>query len=354
MSDVSTTPTVIVARYSSLGDVALALPLIYSACEAYPNVRFVFVTRPSMTAMFVNHPVNLVLVGADVKGEYKGIRGMWKLVGELCRQYRPVAFVDLHDVLRTRMMRIFFKLRGVPSSHVAKHRQERKALTRPDNKVRRQLPTASERYAETFFAAGYPVHDRFGGLYPNAAVAQAIVRDIAGEKSGEKWIGIAPFAAHDTKIYPLEDMHAVVRRLVATPNVRIFLFGGGGRERDILTSWATNDHVVCLAGRRLGFAVETALMSMLDVMVSMDSSNMHLASLVNTRVISIWGSTSPLCGFLGRGQSSNDVLQADMDCRPCSAFGQKPCIHGDLRCMRAISSDTIYQKIIAAINGPTV
>ena len=345
--------TVIVARLSSLGDVALALPWVYCACRAYEDTRFVMVTRPSMTAMFVGAPANLVVKGVDVNGAYKGVAGMWRLVGELWRDYRPEAFVDLHDVLRTRMMRLFFRLHRVPSAHVAKYRKGRKELTRANDKVLRRLPTAGERYAETFFAAGYPVHDTFATLYPDPAVARDIARGIVGDKKpGERWVGVAPFAAHDTKVYPLDRTHEIVERLAADDNTRVFLFGGGGREKQILDSWNCNDRVVSLAGRKLGFAVETALMSLLDVMLSMDSSNMHLASLVGTRVVSVWGPTSPLCGFLGRGQLDSDVIEADMACRPCSAYGQKPCLYGDKRCMTAIDPETIYQKLISITNGP--
>ena len=43
---------------------------------------------------------------------------------------------------------------------------------------------------------------------------------------------------------------------------------------------------------------------------------MHFASLVGTRVISIWGATHPYAGFYGYHQDSGDVIQENLPCRP--------------------------------------
>ena len=86
-------------------------------------------------------------------------------------------------------------------------------------------------------------------------------------------------------------------------------------------------------------------MSHLDVMVSMDSANLHLASLVNTSVVSIWGSTHPFAGFMGWNQSHDSVVEVDLPCRPCSIYGNKPCLRGDWACMQNISPEVVVEHI---------
>jgi ADP-heptose:LPS heptosyltransferase len=77
----------------------------------------------------------------------------------------------------------------------------------------------------------------------------------------------------------------------------------------------------------------------------MDSANMHLASLMGTRCISIWGSTHPYAGFLGFGQSEDDVVQVeDLTCRPCSVFGDKECYRGDWACLEELDIQKIVEK----------
>ena len=86
-------------------------------------------------------------------------------------------------------------------------------------------------------------------------------------------------------------------------------------------------------------------MSYIDVMVSMDSANMHLASLVGTTVVSVWGATHPYAGFMGWNQKEENAVQVTLPCRPCSIFGNKPCRRGDYACLRQIEPSDIIQKI---------
>jgi ADP-heptose:LPS heptosyltransferase len=86
-------------------------------------------------------------------------------------------------------------------------------------------------------------------------------------------------------------------------------------------------------------------MNQMDLMVSMDSANMHLASLVNTPVISIWGATHPYAGFYGFNQDESNAIQIDLPCRPCSIFGNKPCCRGDYACLRQITPEMIVKKV---------
>lgn len=339
----------VVARFSALGDVAMCVPVVYSACRCYPDVRFVFVTRPSMTGFFVNPPANLVPLGVDVKNEYSGPSGLWRLVGELCEKYRPEVFVDLHDVLRTMAMRLFFRLRGVRTVALNKGRDSKRALTRARNKVMLPLISSRARYREAFFKAGFPLEERFHGLYGHGRSADpaTYIHITGGEKRpGEKWIGIAPFAAHAGKIFPPEKMEEVVGMIAERGDCRVFVFGGGGEEAAIAGAWAEKyPCVTSLCGKKYGFPAELGLMSSLDAMVSMDSANMHLASIAGARTVSVWGATHPYCGFKAWHQKDTDMVQLPLPCRPCSVFGDKPCRRGDLLCLNAIRPEMIYSRI---------
>ena len=91
---------------------------------------------------------------------------------------------------------------------------------------------------------------------------------------------------------------------------------------------------------------ELQQISKLKTMISMDSANMHLASLVGTRCVSVWGSTHHFAGFLGYGQSVDDVVEVkDLTCRPCSVFGDKPCYRGDWACLQELDIQKINDKI---------
>ena len=87
------------------------------------------------------------------------------------------------------------------------------------------------------------------------------------------------------------------------------------------------------------------LISNLDLMVSMDSSALHMSSLVGVPVVSVWGATHPFAGFYGFGQDPSLAVQLDMACRPCSVYGNKPCLYGTYACMSGIPPETIVEKV---------
>lgn len=143
-------------------------------------------------------------------------------------------------------------------------------------------------------------------------------------------LGIAPFAAHISKIYPLQRMEEVVAAVSKTGE-DIILFGAGEQELSILRTWvAKYPHTRISEG---GLRADLETIRNLRLMLCMDSANMHLASLVGTRVISIWGATHPDMGFLGAGQQRKDCIIRNLDCQPCSAYGKKQCKYGDYRCL---------------------
>lgn len=345
----------LVARFSALGDVAMTIPVVYAVCRSNPATRFIMITQQVASSLFVNAPENLVVIGVDVYKKYHGPWGLLKLFMELRRDYQIDAFADLHSVIRTHILAIYSRIFGIPVKRIRKGRAEKKQLTRIEGKQLRQLTPTHQRYAAVFHRFGMKMEDRFVSLFENP-VDQSVFSDISQPKQpGETWIAVAPFAKHKGKIYPTDKMLKVVESLAARKATRIFLFGGGGNEQAMLRQWAERfPNVMSMAEKRHGFPKELAMLSCMDVMLSMDSANMHLASLVRLPVVSVWGATHPYCGFTGWKQDPSNILQIDLPCRPCSVFGNRPCYRGDYACLNGIAPDEIIRKIekvIAARNS---
>lgn len=340
-------------RFSALGDVAMTLPVLYSYAHLHPTHRITLVSRVQMGKMLVNAPDNLTFYGVDLKApQYKGVFGLWRLFREL-KALRPDAVADLHDVLRTQVLRTLFRLHGVRVAVIQKGRWEKRQLVK-EGTERRLLKTSFQRYADTvqrLQKETFPLP--FRSVYETTPPDASLYLPLTGEKGETAWVGIAPFAAHAGKIYPLHQMEEVVRQLTER-GVRVFLFGGGKKEEAVLNSWAEKyPHTLSLAGK-MKMDGELALMSALDLMISMDSGNMHLASLVGTRVLSIWGATHRFAGFMGWGQKEADAVEiTDLSCRPCSIFGNKPCRRGDYACLHRITPLHIVEKVIGILAPAT-
>ncbi len=344
---------ILIIRFSSLGDVVMAVPVVYSLAMTYPEIRITVLSRPFARTFFEDLAPNVNFMGADLKMEYKGVRGLNTLYRRLtAKNFTAVA--DLHNVLRSEYLRFRFKVGRYHVEHLDKHRKLKKMLVSPEHKRMEQLPTSFQSYADVLARLGYPVKMCFKSIFPPEGGNLNLLPAAIGPKNSfEQWIGIAPFAAHEGKVYPPEKMLEVVKMINAGyPKARIFLFGRGERESATFPAWCAEAGNCIDTGSTLEtMQQELILMSHLDLMVSMDSANMHLASITGTPVVSIWGATHPYAGFMGWNQKAELAIQTDQPCRPCSIYGNKPCTRGDFACMRSISPEQIFDKIKAVLDG---
>ena len=338
---------ILVIRFSALGDVAMAVPVVYSLAKQHPDIRITVLSRNMARPLFENLAPNVGFMGADLKGEYRGIRGLNALYRRLtAKQFTAIA--DLHSVLRSEFLRMRFNMSNCKVAHINKHRKGRRKLTSIDNRQLSQQPTTFQNYVEVFERLGYSINIQFTSIFPpEGGNLNALPATMNAKNAGEQWIGIAPFAAHEGKIYPTHLMHQVIAQLTQQhPQARIFLFGRGEKEDKYFTEWCQEFPTCTYVSQHIdSMYEELILMSHLEVMLSMDSANMHLASLTGIPVVSVWGATHPLAGFMGWNQSKDNAIQADLDCRPCSIFGQKPCKRGDYACLNQIKPETIVEKI---------
>ena len=330
-----------------MGDVAMMVPVVYSLAHQYPNIRITVLSRAFARSFFEDLAPNVGFMVADLKNEYKGIKGLNALYRRLAaKQFTAVA--DLHSVLRSGYLRLRFNLGHYRVEHIDKHRKGRRRITSSSHKELVQQPTSFQNYLDVFAKLGYPVDINFKSIFPEeGGNLNMLPAGMCVKKNFEQWIGVAPFAAHEGKTYPPRLMHQVIEQLIEKyPQARIFLFGRGDQETQYFTEWC-QQHSACVnVGEQLeSMHQELILMSHLDVMVSMDSSNMHLASLTGTPVVSVWGATHPVAGFMGWGQKPDDCIQLDLPCRPCSIYGKKECIYGDYRCLTGIDPDTVFTKV---------
>lgn len=327
----------LIIRFSALGDIAMTVPVVHDLAVQYPDLEITMLSRPMAEPLFEKLPNNVHFVAADLSGSHKGLFGLNRLLREI--HFKDFGYIaDFHNVLRSQWLRFVCRLFGKKVAKIDKGRKGKKALTRQKNKVFVQQATSFERYAKALEQLGFPIKPQFTKLdYSSFCGTQKATK--------ETWIGVAPFAKHEAKVYPLEKMEQVIKVLSERENTTVFLFGGGEGEKRQIAELCSKYSNVQTAQCQEGLKGELALMGQLDVMLSMDSANMHLASLVGTRVVSVWGGTHPYAGFLGWNQKASDCIQLDLPCRPCSVYGNKPCLRGDYACLKGITPEQIIEKL---------
>ena len=328
---------ILVVRLSALGDVAMTIPAIYSVATVYPQHTFHVVTTSPCDQLFVASPANIILHPFE-HSKICGVAGTLRLLSHI-RALRIDSVADLHNVLRSWMIDAYCLVCRKSVRMLNKQRHKRRSI------LQRQASADTPytmRYFDVFAHLGLPCKPQFSSLYAHAlpALPEGFLK-----RPQTAWIGVAPFARYANKTYPIEKMHKAVLQLIASGGKEIFLFGSKGKEALLLNEWCRDSSQVhCVAGL-LPLNKELALMSHLDVMVTMDSANMHLASLVGVRVISIWGGTIPACGFLGWGQNEADTLIANSPCQPCTIAGKNDCRYGNFHCLMSITPEDIFNKV---------
>jgi ADP-heptose:LPS heptosyltransferase len=334
---------IVVLRFSALGDVAMTVPVIRNLLHQYPGLTITYVST-SFVQPFFEGIERLEFLAADLKGKHKGVTGLYQLSKEIRKKKNTGAIADLHNVLRTKILRGFFSFSRVKKAVIDKGRKEKQEITRIDNKRLRPLKSTFQRYADVFEKLGYPVDLSIIQQEKNEPELVSTHDSPFTINDYTFAIGIAPFAKHLQKQYPPGKMKEVIRMLDAEGDKEIFLFGGK-EDAAALQEWETEfKHVKNLAGK-FSFSEELKKIASLDVMISMDSANMHLASLYHVPVISVWGGTHPFAGFYGWQQDPENAVQTDLYCRPCSVFGNRACYRGDLACLHSINPVTIYDRV---------
>jgi ADP-heptose:LPS heptosyltransferase len=318
-----------------MGDVAMSVPVINSFREQYPEVELALLTRKTFNPFFKDTP-NLKIINPDFNKQHKGLFGIYKLSKSIKKDFDPNCVIDLHDVLRTKLLRFFFKTSGTKSTKIDKGRKQKRELVRYDNKILKPLKHSTQRYADCFRNAGF----EFNFPDPENCILKKDDNPILKIRN----IGIAPFAKHLQKQYPLYLLKQVIGGLIQNGR-QVYIFGGGNNEKEIAERLVTEfPGLISLIGKYT-LEEEMEKVSQMDIMLTGDSANMHIAALMNTKIVSVWGATHPYAGFTPYATANKItyIQNNNLDCRPCSVFGNKPCFKGTLECMHSISPEIIIE-----------
>lgn len=333
----------LVIRTSAMGDVALTTPVIKGIREQYPDLKMVLLTR-GVFSPFFSEDEGLKLFIPDLKGRHKGLLGIYRLFQDLLKTGPFDHIIDLHAVLRSHILGFLFRLKGVKLSVIDKGRKEKRDLINGRNK--KQLKHSVERYSDTFSRAGFPVSASEGPwIRPSQDALRKAVELI--DTDDRINIGVAPYAKHSLKTWPEEYMKQLLGLISENHRVKLWLFGGSEDLANLEMLASSFKDSYSVAGK-LKLGEELALMSRLRLMIAMDSSNMHMAALLGTPVISIWGATDPLTGFGAWQQPDDNAIRIpveELSCRPCSVFGKGKCKRGDFACMMWVTPERIYNRV---------
>ena len=342
----------LVLRFSAMGDVALLTPALIAVVAKYPNVQINLVTRGNFSPFFFNIP-NLHVTGINLK-KYRGITGLYKMYKDLENLGPFDKVLDLHGSLRSILLSWIYRWKGIPVFKINKGRKEKLEQIRRKDKILKPLPHTVERYLKVFEHAGFPATIRKGpwiNVDPDSKIfAGEYFKQNQLKKEKDLWIGFAPFAGHALKEWPYYKSSNLIKLILKEFQAKIFLFGSGDEEEKLRQLIGDSPNCYIVSGGKMGIRGEIGIMEKLDLLIGMDSSNVHIMALLKKPVIGIYGTTHPHSGFGPFGQEDIGVVQVDLPCRPCSIYGNVSCHRKDFACMELIDPQDIIRRIRTVLN----
>lgn len=321
-----------------MGDVVLTVPVIQNLLKNYPETKITILTKPFF-APFFQGIKNVAVYPVDLNEKHKGFKGLYRLVKELSSKKKYDYVIDLHSVVRSWIICSLFLLRGVPFFRIDKGRAEKRMFI--EGKITHSLPHTTERYHKVFKKAGFQFLLKKRLLSLDAKFKKEHLELSKSELS----IGIAPFAAHKSKEWGLENIQRLIEEISKEYTIHFYLFGGGTEEVEKLTVLANKyTNVTNIAGR-FSLVAEMKFLQQLKAFIGMDSGNMHIAALLGLPVISIWGGTHPDLGFSALYQPRKNHIRALVNGKPCRPFS----VYGKLDMIKGKPADCIKKVKVAQI-----
>lgn len=329
---------ILIVNVNWIGDVLFSTPFIREVRRAYPQSFIAALVVPRCVPILKSNPRLNEIIIYDEQGEHRGIRGKIKLAGLLRAKRFDTAFLLHRSFTRT----LICWLAGIPQ-RIGYYTKKRNILltksilpsARPAHKVEQFLAlaqaagiTPSENKDYEFIVADEDTEYIDSTLRENKLAATDFL------------VVINPGGNWDLKRWPQERFARLADRLTAEYQAKIIITGA---EKDVrlaenITAMMKSLPLILCGRTTLGQLA--ALMAKVNLVIANDSGPMHLAVSQKTKVICLFGPTSPaVTGPYGKGNYI--ILQQDAGCAvPCYRLN---C--ADNRCMKAITVDNVMEAV---------
>jgi len=340
------TKTLIIRNYR-LGDAIITLPIIYDLAIKYPQDTFYIMTDDKLAIFLDQMPDNIIHIHGFRKGSsafrsvsyfFRKRLYYYKIRKQLLPQIQKLALLQDNNVNKKRI------LKYAVAKNIQIEGTDEAPFTSPERlKIKfKDDMNMYKLHIQTFERLGYVgIKENFDFFDPARIILNRDLEKEIGLNNNKKIIAIAPFSQEKQKIYPIEQMEQIASKLA--DRYQIIILGGGNKEKEIVDKW-NNKNIVSLINK-VDFKEEVKIISKCSLVVTMDSANLHLANLLKIPCLSIWGPTSPENGYLPNKDRKKCYVIKNLNCQPCSLFGDTPCNNPDyLECMN-IPHTEIIEKI---------
>ncbi len=331
-------PSILVVRFSSLGDVLLTTPVLRAIRAHWPQAHLAFLTRERFAPLLEGNPHLDELIRLP---EGATARELAARCRELARR-RWTILADLHRSLRSSLVR---KL--VPAQYKLVYS---KLITKRTlliyGRMDRYGPhplAVPERYARPLERFGVRLDQLPAELHlsdqDHAPVAAAIAS--RWPDTPENFLTVAPGAAWPIKRWPAERFAVAAGELSARHSLKVLVLGGA-QDAEVCRTVAERlgASALDLAGQ-LTIRQSAAAVERSRLLLTNDTGLMHVATAVRTPVTAVFGPTVRQLGYFPYRSAARVVEHPGLWCRPCTHNGRSRCPLGHFRCLRELGPSAV-------------
>lgn len=327
---------ILIVNVNWVGDVIFSTPFIAAVREAYPSSRIACLIHPRCVEVLEDNPRLDELIVYDEEGRHRGILGKARLILGLRRKGFDMAFL-LHRSFTKALIatlggareRIGYatKRRGMFLTRVVEE------PTEPVHKVEYFLNIARAAGIATG-EAGYEFRVRDA----QRARVKKLLSEF-GVNRPDLLVALNPGGNWDPKRWPKENYARLADRFIEAYGAKVVITGAAKDVRLAEEIRSLMRNAPSIACGRTTLRELAALLERADLVVANDTGPMHLAVAVGSRVIALFGPTSPsLTGPYGAGTYT--VIQRNTEC-------ETPCYDvtcADNACMSAIGVEEVMSE----------
>ncbi|MEZ4751117.1 MAG: glycosyltransferase family 9 protein [Bdellovibrionota bacterium] len=324
---------ILVLRFSSLGDVVMATPMLRCLRTAYPKAQIDMVVREDFYDLIAHSPYLDQKISLS-RGS--GLSGLRTLKKRLSREGYDLIY-DAHQSLRTR-----FLMPLLPARYKAYYQ---KHYLRRSMALTFKLPILKdERMLNRYLDPLLPYGVVWDGKGPEIFFPQSTLDAVPNlELPTGPLVGLVPSAQWEGKRWPAEKFRELLKHLVDRTEYGIVVFGGKSDHfcKEIAQDFPS-DRVVNTQGQ-LSILQASALLKRCRFAIANDTGLMHLADAVGVPCVLVLGPTSREMGCLPFHPQSQ-IVERSLWCRPCSKNGQAPCIRKKRWCLELVGAEEVFER----------
>lgn len=336
---------ILVMRYRFIGDTILTVPFLRNLRYAHPSAQIDMLVSSGSGEIIENCPYVNNFIFFDTTKKFKYENGEKKSFWSYVKQLRKEKYDKIYVLKRSFSSAFLAFLLGAKERIGFDTENRGFLLTKkvPYEKNKHEI----ECFLDVLRADGKTIHDTYLENFIDKETEDKI-KDIFDKNITPqvKKVVIHATASTPKKELSKEKWAEIVEYLSNEKNAQVLFLGtksDGIIYNEILklTKNELKIKPVNFCGK-FNLKESLAAIKLTDLMIGIDSGNLHMAAATKRRVIGIYGPMNEKkWGAYPCKSGANILLTADVDCRPCGL--KKKCEHFD--CLKKITTEQIKNSI---------